>query len=137
MLTDMLPDSATLYNYLGEDDDGNAVYQRTCFSPCRVVLTVGAVMEKEDDNIRAYLFDQKTAATDGTNARRYCDPRVFETLGDKSAHWTFRDDGRDVIAKGVCESEQPPDDGTAFALRTIKRNQIGSPRMWHWKVTGR
>ncbi len=137
MLIDMLPDSATLYNYLGEDGDGNAVYQRTYLSPCRVVLTVGAVMEKEDDNLKAYLFDQQTAATDGANDRSYCDPRAFETLHDKSAYWTLRDDGRDVIVKGVSAGERPPDDGTAFALRTIKRNQIGSPSMWHWKVTGR
>lgn len=137
MITDMLADSATLYNYLGEDNDGNAVYQRTYFTPCRVVLTVGAMMEKEDDNIRAYLFDLKTRATDGVNARSYCDPRAFDTLAQKAAYWTLRDDGRDMIAKGICTDAQPPDDGTAFALRTIKRNQIGSQRMWHWKVTGR
>ncbi|MEG2253611.1 MAG: hypothetical protein RSC98_11255, partial [Clostridia bacterium] len=71
MITDMLPDSATLYNYMGEDVNGNAVYQRTLFSPCRVVLTIGALMEKEDDNIRAYLFDMKTEATDDENARSY------------------------------------------------------------------
>lgn len=137
MITDLLPDSATLYNYLGEDDDGNAVYQRTFFSPCRVVLTVGAVMENEDDNICVYLFDMITQATDGKNARSNCDPRAFDTLADKSAYWTLRDDGRDWLAKGLCASAQPPDDGTAYALRTAKRNQIGSPRMWHWKVTGR
>lgn len=137
MVIDMLPDSATLYNHLGEDGNGNAIYKRTFFVTCRVVLTVGAVMEKEDDNIRVYLFDRKTEATDGTTACSYCDPRAFDTLVDKCAHWTLRDDGRDVIAKGICVGEQPPDDGTAFALRTIKRNQVGNQRMWHWKVTGR
>ena len=137
VLTDNLPDSATLYNYIGEDTDGNALYQRTYFNPCRVVLSTGAMMDNEDDNIRAYLFDLKTVAASGDTVRAYCDPRAFDTLADKSAYWTLRDDGRDWIAKGQCSDAAPPENSTAYAVRTIKRNQIGSLRMWHWKVTGR
>jgi hypothetical protein len=137
MPNEMLPDSATLYNYIGEDADGNALYIRTCFTQCRVVLTTGSRLENEDDNITVLLFDAFTLATNGATVKSYCDPRAFETLTDKNAHWTLRDDGKDWITKGARTDDQPPADGTAFAIRTTKRNQMGSYDLWHWKVTGR
>jgi len=133
----MLADSATLYNYIGEDEDGNASYIRTVLTPCRAVLTVGTLMDRENDNISVYVFDAYTLATNGSTRKSYCDPRAFDTLADKTANWTLRDDGKDWIANGICTDTQPPTDGTAFAIRTIKRNQIGGHDMWHWKVTGR
>ena len=137
MLKTMLVDSATLYNFLGEDENGVAVYQRTYFSPCRVVLTTGTRLDKENDNISVYIFDAETAATDGTDAVTYCERSAFDELIDQSENWTLRDDGKDWIAKGIRSETAPPFDGTAYAIRTVKRYAIGSDAIHHWKVTGR
>ena len=137
MSNEMLPDSATLYNYAGEDAEGYAQYHRTLLMPCRVTLSVGTRLEKEGDNIKAYLFDAATVASNGETEKSYCDPRAYDTLTDKRAHWTLRDDGHDWIAMGNVSGETPPKDGTAYAIRTVKRNTAGSPALRHWKVTGR
>lgn len=130
-----LVDQATIFNFIGEDSDGNAVYEKTLLDGCRVVLSMGAVSENEDDNLAAYLFDVKTVARSGNIVKSYCAPEAYETLIDKSRYWTIRTDGKDWIAKGACDDSGVPEN--AFRIRICKRNQIGSQGMWHWKVTAR
>lgn len=126
----MLTDTVTLFNYIGEIND-EAVYQETTLAHCYCPLTEGANTDshgkKSGDKTRLYIFDDKTVATasDGS-PRTYLPYQEWAEATDKSSFWTLSDKGNDYIIKT----------GSTNRLRVCGfcRKETGSRRMWHFEV---
>lgn len=123
----MLTDTVTLYNYIGEIND-EAAYQETTLAHCKCQLAEGSTPGKKPNNgARLFIFDDKTVATasDGS-LRTYLPHHEWVASTDKSAFWTLSDGGDDYIIKA----------GSTERLRVcgFDRKKTGSRRMWHFEV---
>lgn len=115
----MLPDTVTLYNFLGEEN-GVAKYTRTVIEHVKCVVIEGSNASGSSGNSEAnsatlYIFDEGSVA---------------------SGSWTLSDAGKDYFAIGVHNSDSPKDIPNRFRVSSVKHLQQGSRRMWHWEVKG-
>lgn len=136
----MLLDSVTIFNYLGEDDDGNALYQPTIIQNVYVRMAQGISLGRTEsgvslqpqDELIAYIFDK------GSKAENSIIPfSEWDALADKSGYWTIHDDGKDLMVIGLptpTEEGAPPDGVQVFKASRAIRRKAGRPRLWHWEV---
>ncbi len=136
----MLPDTITLYNYSGEDGDGNACYLPTVIQRVYARMTQGIVVGRGEttitlepaDALIVYVFDQSSVC-----AKTFLPFKEWDASSSKADHWTVHDDGSDLIAIGTptsTASGAPPDNVQSFKATKNIRRQAGKPRMWHWEV---
>lgn len=113
------PHSITLYSFTGEDADGHALYRRTLLQGVHVHESQGVKGgENSDDYVRVHIFDDTVKASDG---------------------WTISPEGKDYFAIG----DHTAPDGVLptalplFRIVTVARREMGSRRMWHWRIEAR
>lgn len=130
----MLPDEVVLANYLGEVDDVST-YQFTTIKPVYCYSGDGSSTDntgrRKNDSATLFIFDKASKAYDSDgNVREYIDHTLWKALPDKSGFWTLDDGGRDYFRKiGIPDRE--------YRITSFQKLKAGSPRMWHFEVTGR
>lgn len=162
--TRICPHSVTLFNYLGENQNGQAQYACTLLAGVHIFADVGmGNTDLSNDAVRVHIFDDIVAAqpTQGVtidknlfnlspfNLARALDtpegekPFVpydeWKNTTDKHQYWTLNPEGRDYIAIGDYRTMQSdlPTYCDLFRIVSVGRREMGSRRMWHWRVTAR
>lgn len=128
----MLPDTVTIFNYIGEVDDV-AVYQDTiidrCYYPQSLGVTADTTGKRADDSSKLYIFDHGSRArsADGV-ARTYLPYPIWKSLdeSDKKFHWTIGNSGKDYVLKEGHEEK--------LYFQSFSHLTNGSKRMWHFEV---
>lgn len=134
-MSNILFHTATLYNFCGEDANGNAKYQTTVLD--KVYMRQAAGVQVADrapaDQTILYFFDTRSSAASALGeARSWAEPEEWEE-GHKT--WTIHDDGRDILIPGRTFVGQPAKHPNARRIRRCARYKAGSMIMWHRKVT--
>lgn len=129
----MLPDTATLFNYIGEVNNV-ATYQETVLKKCRCIISPGATPgnngKQPSDKGRLYIFDRDTTAVskDGTVTRTYLPYNEWKEVEDKSKYWTISDKGMDMFQLDGYDTAK---------IIAFTHFKAGTKRMWHFEVIGR
>lgn len=134
-MSNILFHTATLYNYSGEDANGNATYQITVLSGVYMRQSAGvqAADRAPANSTILYFFDTRSKAASAVGVpRSWEEPESWTADGDK---WTIRDDGRDILIPGETFVGQPAKHPKARRIRACARYKAGSVIMWHRKVT--
>ena len=131
------PHTITIFNYIGEDQDGNAKYTAAVLKYVHAHINEGAgAGDVSKDSTRAHIFDSVTECE-----KTFLSHRVWLALPDeeKVKYWTLCTDGKDYFAFGEAAlfGTKLPDDCTLFRINLVARRQIGHRRTWHWRIEGR
>ena len=134
----MTPHNVTLFNWAGEDDNGNAVYQKTTLTKVYTRMKQGVAFgngnsgtaPNEQDELIVYVFDESSK----TGSKTYIHHTKWNAESDKTPFWTVRDDGKDLLVIGICDQETPPTNEQTFKATRATRREAGNKRMWHWEV---
>lgn len=158
------PHCITLYNFLGEDDDGNAMYASTLLTGVHIHVNEGmGSTDLSNDTTRVHIFDDTVAAQPPQGVT--IDPNLFDlspatleqalsipagekpfvpfrewlTAANKEQYWTLNPEGRDYFSIGDNRTTDTvlPTDLTLFRITSISRREMGSRRMWHWRIEAR
>lgn len=159
----MCPHTVTLFNYLGENEDRKAMYSATILYHVHLFDLEGVQgMESTNDHPRMHIFDDQVVAmpSDGTSVylgaynlsllnrlppesipqgeRAFLSFEEWNGLNEttKKLFWTLSAEGRDYFAKGEVEisNGKLPEGISLFRVKQIGRREMGTKRMWHWKV---
>lgn len=126
------PHAITLYNYLGETD-GKARYARTLITNVHVSASGGiAAGDVSRDGVRVYVFDDVSECE-----KLYLPCEKWAAGNDHERYWTVHTDGSDYIALGDMPDSDDgtlPTQHTLYKINSISRRQIGSRRVWHWRI---
>lgn len=129
----MLPDTVTIFNYIGEVDDV-AKYQATQIKYCYCPMVDGVMADKKGkktkDSITLYIFDSTSKCMDMDGAiRQFLPCHLWRLLSteDKAQYWTIGDNGKDyVIKNGHTEK---------LYFQSYSHHVNGSRKMWHFEVS--
>lgn len=131
------PHSITLYNYVGENDAGKAQYVAALLTGVHVRASKGISSgDTSKDAARVHIFDD-TAICDKTFMPH--DEWAAAEDSVKEQHWTLDQTGMDYFAigdTGISEGSLPTH-LTLFRINEISRKELGSRRMWHWRIDAR
>lgn len=139
----MLPDTVTLFNYIGEADMV-AEYSVTIFNNVFCDTSYGDKASIQggvpNNAARLYIFDMQSCAYSVDGKRKTFVPfSEWEKLTDKSLYWTIREDNKDYFAVGKhCVSllKQGFAGTQPFSIMKARHYNIGTPRMRHWEIDG-
>lgn len=138
----MLPDTVTLYNYIGEKNM-IAQYSVTVLANVFCDTDYGAAASQQgktpQDNARLYVFDSKIRATSLSGVKKQFLPfDIWQTTNDKNSFWTFNENEKDFFVEGVSEYRTPQENAKhAYAITKAHYFKKGTSRMWHWEIDGR
>lgn len=131
----ILPDTVTVFNYVGEVDDA-ATYQATTIKHCYCPLSEGVQADnrgkRASDRTTLYIFDSASKAYDlEGNQRTYLPYNHWKDLdlNSKKSFWTIGDTGRDYVLKSGCDEK--------LYFQSFSHHANGSRRMWHFEVSFR
>lgn len=128
----MLPDTVTVFNYMGEFNDV-AKWQKTVIEHCYCPVTIGANENMQGhvkgDSARLYIFDANSVAMSEHGQKRTFLPfDEWKYLDDKTPYWTISDKGTDYFYKDGCPVK--------FKIKRFAHKVAGTRRMWHFEVDG-
>lgn len=129
------PHCITLYNFLGEDDDGNAMYASTLLAGVHVYVNEGmGSTDLSNDPTRVHIFDDTAA-----DEKPFVQFDEWSNASNKEQYWTLNPEGKDYFAIGDHRTtgNALPTEHTLFRITSIGRRQMGSRRMWHWRIEAR
>lgn len=158
------PHTITLFNYTGEDENGNA-----CYNP--VLLEWVHVFKKEginatnsaDDAPHVHIFDDTVIASPPGNVTLdrslytltpdslqraletpqgevpYVPYNEWKTALHQEQYWTLSTEGKDYFAIGDQRrtDHKLPTDVPIFRITDVERHDVGTRRMWHWRIEAR
>lgn len=160
----MVPHSITLYNFLGEDEDGHARYNNTFLDCVHVNLNEGVnATNSADDNVHVHIFDDLVVALplpeitldrslfnlSPFNLQRAMETPAGEkpfvpydewkTVSEKEQYWTLNPDGGDYFAVGDHRQSgrSLPENLTLYKIIKVAHFAMGSRRMHHWRIEAR
>ncbi|MBR3741035.1 MAG: hypothetical protein IKO94_01180 [Selenomonadaceae bacterium] len=160
----MCPHSITLYNYLGEDQDGHAQYNSTYLDCVHVNLKEGITSTNAaEDATHVHIFDDLVIALPPSgivldrslfNLSPYNLQRALKTpqgekpfvpydewkgTTNKEQYWTLNPQGGDYFALGDHRQNGTglPSNITTYKVTKIARFDMGSQRMHHWRIEAR
>lgn len=131
-------DTVTLYNYVGEVDY-HASYSKTILKFVDCDSAFGVRMSNRgiasDDKAKLYIFDKyvRAESIDGT-IKQYMPYEAWMQSSHKEQYWTISPEGADYFAEGISDDADPPKQ--AFRITSAAHYGKGSPRMWHWEMSG-
>lgn len=130
------PHAVTIFNHIGEESRA-ARYQATVLYHVHIHHQEGQLSsDAADDALRVHIFDECAIAQ---GDRTFVGYQAFETMGEEERlqHWTLCPDGTDYVSEGEAETDDEghlPEGVTLYRIKKIGRREMGSRRMWHWKV---
>lgn len=160
----MCPHCITLYNYLGEDANGRALYNCTLLNNVHVYEGEGVnATNSADDNPHVHIFEDMVEAyplpdviinKSLYNLSPYNLTRAMATpeeqkpfvpydewkdTAEKEQYWTLNPEGGDYFAVGDHRQSgrSLPTNLTLFRVTNIAHRHIGSRRMHHWRIEAR
>lgn len=138
----MLPDTVTLYNYAGEDQDGRATYAVTLLRNVYCSEQFGTDYDKEGktsaNKAMLYIFDANSVAESADGApKSYLPYSEWINSDSKESFWTLSDQGDDYFVNGLHNSNRPQDIRNSHKIVSVSRFKAGQRRMWHWTVCDR
>lgn len=131
------PHTVTVFNRIGSDSYRAATYQATTLYHVHIFHQEGQISsDAANDALRVHIFDDSAIPQDD---RTHVSYQSFLTMDEEARlqHFTFSPDGEDYIAEGESETDVDghlPDGITLYRIKKIGRREMGSRRMWHWKV---
>lgn len=129
----MLPDTVTLFNYVGEVNDV-ATYQKAIIKNCYCPINEGAVATGNgtapSDRATLYIFDRGSVVTDENGNKLAYKPREeWDALQNKAGFWTLHQGPtKDYFIKSG--------DPEKMSVTGFNHLTGGTPRMWHFEVKG-
>ncbi|MBO5568820.1 MAG: hypothetical protein J6A79_07830 [Clostridia bacterium] len=130
------PHIVTVFNQIS-NGSRSAQYQATVLYHVHIHHQEGQISnDAADDALRVHIFDDCVIPADD---RTFVGYQAFEAMdeAERLQHWTLSPDGTDYIAEGESETDSEgclPDDVTLYRIKKIGRREMGTKRMWHWKV---
>lgn len=158
------PHVITLFNFTGEDAGGNACYNPVLLEWVHVFKKEGInAANSADDAPHVHIFDDTVIATPPNtvtldrslyNLSPYNLRRALETptgevpfvpyeewknTSNQEQYWTISTEGKDYFAEGDHRSagHALPAGVPLFRITDVERHDVGSPRMWHWRIEAR
>lgn len=137
----MLPDTVTLYNYIGESDM-IAQYSITVLTNVFCDTGYGASATQQgkapQDTARLFIFDGKVRAESIGGAKKQFLPfDEWEKSNSKKDFWTLNESEKDFFVEGISEYPTPQENHkTAYAISKAHYYKKGTSRMWHWEIDG-
>lgn len=158
------PHTITLFNFNGEDADGNACYNCALLEWVHVFKKEGInATNSADDAPHVHIFDDTVIVTPPDNVTLdrslynlspYNLLRALDTLPgempyvpyeewkdttNQEQYWTLNPEGRDYFAIGDQRrtDHRLPTQVPIFRITDIERHDVGSRRMWHWRIEAR
>lgn len=129
--------SITVFNYMGEDSDGNAMYSAAVLKNVHTHINEGIGSgDVANDNTRVHIFDD---VVESEKAFLPHDKWVLLSDTEKARFWTLCSEGKDYFSldhEPVHET-MLPSNCSLFRIIVVSRRKIGSRRMWHWRIEGR
>lgn len=158
------PHTITLFNFTGEDENGNARYNPVLLQWVHVFKKEGInAANSADDAPHVHIFDDTVIASPPDNVT--LDRSLFDLSPDtlslaletphgevpyvpysewkdtahQEQYWTLNPEGRDYFAVGDYRSagNTLPTAVPLFRITDIERHDMGTPRMWHWRIEAR
>lgn len=129
----MLPHTVYLGNYIGEIND-EATYQiaviQRCYCPLEEGTTSSGGGKKKQDAAKLYIFQCRSSVTDTDGLPlSYLPHAEWDALTDKTGFWTIHPNGRDFFQRDDLDDR--------VIIQSFAYRNGGSPRMWHFEVTGK
>lgn len=159
------PHTITLFNFTGEDENGNARYNSVLLEWVHVFKKEGINSNNSaDDAPHAHIFDDTVIVSSAPNVTLdrslynelspYSLSRALETTkgevpfvpyeewkntAHQEQYWTLSPEGRDYFALGDQRRTDHalPTDVPIFKITNVERHDMGSRRMWHWRIEAR
>lgn len=131
------PHTITLFNFVGEDENGNASYAAAVLKNvhCHINEGVGSGDVSNDDT-RVHIFDDCV-----DSEKDFLPHDEWLALPDdaKARYWTLCPNGKDYFALGnkALFGTMLPQDCTLFRIILVSRRKMGSRRMHHWRIEAR
>lgn len=126
------PDTITVFNFLGENEQGKAMYSSAVLRNVHVHIGEGlGKTHLSNDTTRLHVFDGTVKAS-----KPFLPYSQWKDIVNKDEYWTLNPDERDYFALGKKEmnGEELPTTCTMYRINKVVRRKIGQRRMWHWRV---
>lgn len=138
MATDrMCPHKITLFNFTGENSDGEAQFNSVLLDNVHVFHTEGVNSSNSaDDAPHVHIFDENVSPSGGKTFVPYSQWKSAQT---RDSYWTLNPEGGDYFAIGDHRQtgHSLPTSLTLFRITHVARREIGASRMWHWRIEAR
>lgn len=131
------PHTITLFNFVGEDENGNSSYVACVLKNvhCHINEGVGSDGVANDDT-RVHIFDDCVESE-----KTFLPHNEWLALPDdaKAHFWTLCPNGKDYFAYGskALNGTMLPQECTLFRIILVSRRKMGSRRMHHWRIEAR
>jgi len=139
------PHTITIFNFIGEDPEGNAMYAAAVLSNVHAHINEGmGAGDVSNDKTRVHIFDDTVECE-----KSFLPHGEWNALPEeeKVKFWTLCPEGKDYFSQGSLQQYDPatptnapvtlPRNVVLFRIMLISRLQMGRPRMWHWRVEAR
>ncbi len=139
-LSKILNDTITLFNYIGEDADGNPNYQKTYFNNVyfKPIEGMTPTVKGDDSSSSAnlFIFDCVSKARGIMNREKtFCDYSLWEIKSESDKYWTLSPDGKDYVVQGhIKESIDPANIAGAMVINSFIHYNMGLKRHHHWEI---
>ena len=136
----LLNKSITLFNYIGENDDGKAEYSVTYLDRVAIEKTTGysagTVSTNAADNVILFIFDRQSVAYDKYGDRKMFLPYLkWQKSEAKEAFWTIREESqKDFWVEGIVRDTEIKKLPETYRIIRASHLQAGSTRMHHWEI---
>lgn len=137
----MLPDTVTLFNYLGEKDL-TAEYAVTILKNVYCDVEYGAKSTAKgtvpENAAMLYIFDTKVLAESvNGKPKAYLPYNEWNNAEDKKDYWSLNPENKDFFVKGRTNTNNPLNsDIDAYKVGSVHIYKHGTSRMWHKEIIG-
>ncbi len=135
----VLNKTITLFNFLGEDQFGQAQYSVTYLENVAVEKIAGAKRSSyssiSDDSVVLYVFPNSLLSYDKNGYKKAFMPyKLWKESNSKEAFWTFRENQKDFFINGVYRDGDAKKNYEAFKIQKVAYFDEGTRRMHHWEI---
>lgn len=137
----ILPDTVTLFNYLGEKDL-NAEYAVTILKNVYCDTEFGVRSSTKgtvpENAAMLYIFDTKVYAESLSGKQKPFLPYdEWAKVENKEDCWSLNPENKDFFINGVVSADNPQNaDIEAYKISKIHTYKNGTSRMWHREIVG-
>lgn len=137
----ILNKTITLFNYLGENSNGEAKYSVTYISKVAIEKTTGTRRQEyssvADDKAVLFIFDKHSFAYDKYGyPKAYLPYEEWKESNSKEAFWTVREEKKDFWVEGIVRDDEPKKKFNSLRIQRAVHYDEGSKRMHHWEIDG-